>query len=123
MFKLAEAKTLVADAIRAGIFNDLGSGSNVDICVITKDKVDYIRPYDVANEKGKRSVQYVFFLSNHSTQDTILHVLDFCQTFTTALLLFFRQGDYSYKKGTTAVLSQKIKRLQYDVLHERMEVS
>ena len=61
MFKLAEAKTLVADAIRAGIFNDLGSGSNVDICVITKDKVDYIRPYDVANEKGKRSVQYFVF--------------------------------------------------------------
>ena len=60
MFKLAEAKTLVADAIRAGIFNDLGSGSNVDICVITKDKVDYIRPYDVANEKGKRSVKRVF---------------------------------------------------------------
>jgi len=26
----------VADAIRAGIFNDLGSGSNVDVCVITK---------------------------------------------------------------------------------------
>ena len=47
----------MADAIRAGIFNDLGSGSNVDICVITKDKVDYIRPFDVANEKGKRSVK------------------------------------------------------------------
>ena len=52
--QLEEAKELVADAIRAGIFNDLGSGSNVDVCVITKDKVDYIRPYDVANEKGKR---------------------------------------------------------------------
>jgi 20S proteasome subunit beta 2 len=45
---------LVRDAIAAGIFNDLGSGSNVDVCVITKDKVDYIRPYDVANERGKR---------------------------------------------------------------------
>ena len=41
-------------AIRAGIFNDLGSGSNVDVCVIRKDKVDYIRPHDEANEKGKR---------------------------------------------------------------------
>jgi 20S proteasome subunit beta 2 len=30
-----EGKELVADAIRAGIFNDLGSGSNVDLCVIT----------------------------------------------------------------------------------------
>lgn len=27
---------LVSEAICAGIFNDLGSGSNVDVCVITK---------------------------------------------------------------------------------------
>merc|ERR1711879_786071 len=31
-----EGKKLVAKAIRAGIFNDLGSGSNVDVCVLTK---------------------------------------------------------------------------------------
>lgn len=31
-----EAITLVSEAICAGIFNDLGSGSNVDVCVITK---------------------------------------------------------------------------------------
>ena len=74
--------------------------------------------------RARGQCNILFFLSNHSTQDTtILQVLGCCQTFTTALLLFFRQGDYSYKKGTTAVLSQKIKRLQYDVLHERMEVS
>ncbi|KAK2143370.1 hypothetical protein NP493_4538g00002, partial [Ridgeia piscesae] len=45
---------LVRDAIAAGIFNDLGSGSNIDLCVITKDKVDYLRPYDEANKKGVR---------------------------------------------------------------------
>ena len=55
-FQRDEAVELVADAIRAGIFNDLGSGSNVDVCVITKDKVDYIRPYDIANKKGVRLV-------------------------------------------------------------------
>ena len=49
-----EAMQLVRDAIAAGIFNDLGSGSNVDLCVITKDKVEYIRPYDEANQKGQR---------------------------------------------------------------------
>lgn len=27
---------LVCEAICSGIFNDLGSGSNVDVCVITK---------------------------------------------------------------------------------------
>lgn len=32
-----EAVALVDQAIQAGIFNDLGSGSNVDICVIPKD--------------------------------------------------------------------------------------
>ena len=34
----AEAKELVARSIRAGIFNDLGSGSNVDLCVIRKGR-------------------------------------------------------------------------------------
>ncbi len=49
---LEEGKELVADAIRSGIFNDLGSGSNVDLCVITKDSAEMIRPYHVANLKG-----------------------------------------------------------------------
>lgn len=30
---------LVSQAIRSGIYNDLGSGSNVDVCVITAGKV------------------------------------------------------------------------------------
>ena len=34
-----EAVALVARAIRSGIYNDLGSGSNVDVCVITRGKV------------------------------------------------------------------------------------
>jgi 20S proteasome subunit beta 2 len=38
-----EACALVADAIRSGVMNDLGSGSNIDLCVITKDGVDYMR--------------------------------------------------------------------------------
>ncbi|KAG7207594.1 hypothetical protein KM043_009217 [Ampulex compressa] len=53
-----EAKSLVADGIRAGVFNDLGSGSNVDLCVIRKGSVDYLRPYDLANVKGKRQMSY-----------------------------------------------------------------
>lgn len=51
-----EGKQLVRDAIASGIFNDLGSGSNVDICVIRKGSVDYLRPFDQANVKGKRLV-------------------------------------------------------------------
>uniref|UniRef100_A0A8C8HV52 Proteasome 20S subunit beta 7 n=1 Tax=Oncorhynchus tshawytscha TaxID=74940 RepID=A0A8C8HV52_ONCTS len=47
-----DAKRLVRDAIAAGIFNDLGSGSNIDLCVITNGRVDYLRPHDMANKKG-----------------------------------------------------------------------
>uniref|UniRef100_A0A8C8A5Q2 proteasome endopeptidase complex n=2 Tax=Strigidae TaxID=30459 RepID=A0A8C8A5Q2_9STRI len=53
-----EAKQLVRDAIAAGIYNDLGSGSNIDICVISKNKLDFLRPYDVANRKGDRYGRY-----------------------------------------------------------------
>jgi 20S proteasome subunit beta 2 len=41
-----ECMSLVADAIRSGVMNDLGSGSNIDLCVITKDKVDYLRNHE-----------------------------------------------------------------------------
>merc|ERR1712136_555840 len=77
-----EAEQLVRKAIRAGIFNDLGSGSNVDICVITKDELDYIRPFDEANQKG------------------------------------VRQGNYRYKKGTTGVLKETVKRIPFEVVSE-----
>ena len=43
-----DAKKLVARAIKSGIYNDLGSGSNVDLCIIYKDKVrgqDMQMPY------------------------------------------------------------------------------
>jgi 20S proteasome subunit beta 2 len=61
-----EAVALVRDSIRAGIFNDLGSGnfyacdgvaqldplgSNVDICVITKDKTEYLRNFETPNPR------------------------------------------------------------------------
>jgi len=49
---------LVADGIRAGVFNDLASGSNVDLCIIRKNGVEYIRPYDRASVKGKRQINY-----------------------------------------------------------------
>uniref|UniRef100_A0A8C7KY39 Proteasome subunit beta n=1 Tax=Oncorhynchus kisutch TaxID=8019 RepID=A0A8C7KY39_ONCKI len=51
--ELEEAKKLVRDAIAAGIFCDLGSGSNVDLCVITQAGVQYLRGYDQPAQKGK----------------------------------------------------------------------
>ncbi|KAJ8670551.1 hypothetical protein QAD02_001810 [Eretmocerus hayati] len=53
-----EGKDLVANAIRAGVFNDLGSGNSVDICVIKKGSVDYIRPYEIACSKGVKQGSY-----------------------------------------------------------------
>lgn len=44
----AEAVQIVRDAIRAGIFNDLGSGSNVDVTVIRKDNIQQMRTYENA---------------------------------------------------------------------------
>ncbi|XP_006001216.1 proteasome subunit beta type-7 [Latimeria chalumnae] len=58
--KLEEAKQLVKDAITAGIFGDLGSGSNVDICVITKDKVDLLRPFNIVAKRGLRQGVYCY---------------------------------------------------------------
>ena len=51
VLQLEEAKELVKDAIFAGIFNDLGSGSSCDLCVITKDGTDFIRGHAKPNER------------------------------------------------------------------------
>jgi 20S proteasome subunit beta 2 len=40
-----EGVALVSKAIRSGIFNDLGSGGNVDVCVISKDGGEILRNY------------------------------------------------------------------------------
>ncbi|KAK6252438.1 hypothetical protein QUC31_014158 [Theobroma cacao] len=50
-----EGFNLVCKAICAGIFNDLGSGSNVDVCVITKGRKEYLRNYQVPNHYADNS--------------------------------------------------------------------
>ncbi|XP_069047561.1 proteasome subunit beta type-10 [Lepisosteus oculatus] len=80
--ELEEAKQLVRDAIVAGIFCDLGSGSNVDLCVITAGGVEYLRAYDQPGQKGRK------------------------------------EGQYRYKPGTTAVLTETVRPLSLDVVDE-----
>lgn len=58
--ELEEAKELVRVAIHAGIMNDLGSGNNIDVCVITRQGVDYIRPYQESEYKDKRKMKYKY---------------------------------------------------------------
>lgn len=75
-----DGKKLVRDAIAAGIFNDLGSGSNVDLCIIRKESTEYLRNYELANKKGERLI------------------------------------DYTYKRGTTGVLS--VKKIPFQIVEE-----
>merc|ERR1711966_305433 len=50
-----EAMELVKDAIRAGIFNDLGSGGNVDLTVIAKDTpAEILRNYEALDTEPER---------------------------------------------------------------------
>jgi len=49
-----EAIDLVHAAVHAGIFNDLGSGGNVDIVVLTKGNVEIKRNYDKPNPRKFR---------------------------------------------------------------------
>lgn len=59
----AEAVKMVQRAIGAGIFNDLGSGSNVDVCIIRKDQsVDYRR-----NDVTPNEIQPLRDLVQHSS--------------------------------------------------------
>jgi 20S proteasome subunit beta 2 len=57
----AGAIKICSEAILAGIFNDLGSGSNVDVCVIEKDKpTQLMRNYIKPNERARKERNYKF---------------------------------------------------------------
>lgn len=55
-----QAMELVKDAIEAGIFNDLGSGSNVDVTVITAKGAEVFRNYAKPNERVAKELSYKF---------------------------------------------------------------
>ena len=46
-----QAVELVVSAIEAGVYHDLGSGSNVDVAIIKRGKVEYLRNYKSDNFK------------------------------------------------------------------------
>ena len=50
-----EARELVTKAILAGVFNDLGSGSNVDLCVISDRGTSIERNIRVYNKRSSQS--------------------------------------------------------------------
>ncbi|XP_069798953.1 proteasome subunit beta type-7-like [Dendropsophus ebraccatus] len=82
--ELEEAKQLVTESITAGIMSDLGSGSGVDLCVITREGAKVLRGYTQTETKGKRS------------------------------------ASYRYPRGTTAILSEKVR--LFDVVEESVQL-
>ena len=56
----ADALALVTSAISAGIFNDLGSGSNVDACIITASHTEMLRNFIKPNERVQKENTYRF---------------------------------------------------------------
>ncbi|KAM7207081.1 proteasome subunit beta type 7 precursor [Rhypophila sp. PSN 637] len=55
-----EAVDLCSKAILAGIFNDLGSGSNVDVAIITPEKTTLKRNHITPNQRVPKLGNYVF---------------------------------------------------------------
>lgn len=55
-----DALKLVKSAISAGIFNDLGSGSNIDACIITEHHTEMLRNVEMPNERVQKERKYGF---------------------------------------------------------------
>lgn len=72
----AEAVELVKQGILAGIFNDLGSGSNVDITVIRTDGTTQVtRGFEKPNEQGDLRQTYVSLVPRFFASDALSLVL------------------------------------------------
>ncbi|GMM51840.1 proteasome core particle subunit beta 2 [Starmerella bacillaris] len=62
-----EAMELCSEAIMAGVFNDLASGSNVDLCVIEKGKPSRLhRGYKQPNQRLQKQRNYNFDIGTTS---------------------------------------------------------
>ncbi|XP_058074634.1 proteasome subunit beta type-7-B-like [Magnolia sinica] len=80
-----EGIKLVSEVICFGIFNDLGSGSDVDVCVITKGRTEYLRNHQLPNPqtyvssrgysstKGQTGMLPPFTLQSKETQALARH--------------------------------------------------
>ena len=98
-----EAVRLVARAIRAGIFNDLGSGSNVDVCVIRKKKKK-----TEGAEGGDAAGAAAATTPAASTTDDLVEV-DYKRGYEILQgRTYERANPVVYAKGTTPVVATKV---------------
>ena len=99
-----EALSLVTAAISAGIFNDLGSGSNVDACVITAQGTEELRNFVKPNERVEKERRYVCH--------PVLHFcLCSCKLDLTLTSTFHHIHRYTFRRGTTAWKTENIRDL------------
>ena len=73
-----EAIELASDAIEAGIWNDLGSGSNVDVCVMEVGKdAAYMRNYRTPNVREPKQQSYKFARGTTAVlKESIVNICD-----------------------------------------------
>lgn len=80
---------LCSEAIMSGIFNDLGSGSNVDVCIITPEKVC----------DGLSKVRLAVLIVYQATLK---------RNFITPNVRVPKELSYKFARGTTAVLKEQM---------------
>jgi 20S proteasome subunit beta 2 len=90
----ADAIELVSQAIQSGIFNDLGSGSNVDVTVIKKGRTI-----------GESEVKY---LRNYLTPNP---------------RLFVRPGGYSFPRGSTEWIKETERVYRTQITYEKQDTT
>ncbi|KAK6198526.1 20S proteasome, regulatory subunit beta type PSMB7/PSMB10/PUP1 [Scheffersomyces amazonensis] len=80
-----EAIKLCADAIQSGIWNDLGSGSNVDICVMEVGKdAELYRNYLTPNVRAEKARSYKFARGTTAVlRESVRNILDVEETVIT----------------------------------------
>ena len=100
-----EAVKLVARAIRAGIFNDLGSGSNVDVCVIRK-KAKKVEEAEAPTSTTAAAAAAA--APSSSSPDDLVEV-DYKRGFEILQgRTYERANPVVYAKGTTPVVATKV---------------
>ena len=68
-----DAIDLVCEAIEAGIFNDLGSGSNVDVAVMEKGKSEMLRNYRTPNDRAVKQLSYLPHIGATAVKQKIVY--------------------------------------------------
>lgn len=99
-----EAVALCAESVEAGIFNDLGSGSNVDVCVIVSDKVFYMsRSIYISLCRHSKPLSFIDGPHANTLKKTTL-----MRNYITPNERVPKEQSYKFARGTTAFLKEVV---------------